>query len=961
MNRLYAILIAVVVLTVTGRSQYCDSITPSFTANLSANPNASWISPDTAREGHCCGASNPDVCVEFIILLHPNAQGILFDIYSGAVPPGALYYQIDCGPIVAVGDPVCLNGPGPHHLTFCKPGNNSNQFIIESIPEPTFGPDVAITDGCNKYLHVSGFDESTIYWTSIAPDPVGTHDYFLDCTAQCDTVWVNWNNNAPPWVDYLVCGQGLGGCDTNVMCDTIRVYFTQTLSVNITPINPTVCFGASGTTITANPSGGSGPYSYVWSNGVLTQSNFVGQGSYVVELSDTSGCPSVTDTVVVGQFNLPIEVDGGNDINVCIDELPVVLNGTYQAAGGINWSTNNLGIFSNSTDPNATYTPSNNDLLNGFAELYIETTGNGSCPPDHDTITLYFHDFTANIFLQADNVTCNGAGDGSASVTVTGNNGPYSLAWNGDPNLGSSSINNLTPGNYSLTIRNANGCDSTISFIITEPSALQFDGIGLGHVSCHGANDGSISIQASGGTGIYTYTVNSQTGTSAYLQNLSGGQYYVSVTDDNGCLIDTNVVLDEPTSIISTIYAPDSVCPQQGFLINLSTSGGTPGYSYSWNTGETTQDIVTNTASSSTYFVTITDNNGCVQEDSVSIGVHELNPLLLDLIGNSGFCVGDTVQLEAEYTGNIFGNPIYTWSHCSSCTGTGPYFDVPSSSTEYIVSINDACGQSISDTLSVDVHPKPLVNLPDTLAEGCEDLYLNYSLPGNMSYSQVVWEMSNGSMFLGQDVITTIYDPGVYTIDVTAYSNHGCFNSVEDALVIVHPKPKSNFYADNYNIDTYSPTVDFTNGSLGAASWEWDFGDGSTANSWDAEHDYNIAGSYVVTLTVESEHGCRDTSQHEIDVREVVNIYIPNAFTPDGDGINDNFNIVGENLVDDEYSLLIFDRWGENIFASRALNNGWDGTYKGEIVKTDIYVYQVQVYDIFGDKHQYTGHVSLLK
>ena len=106
------------------QAQFCDSLVPTLTVDLSASATQSWTSPSIQRDGSCCGSTAPDVCLEFVITLHPDASAILFDIASGAVPPGALFYQIDCGPITPVGAPICLNGAGPHNLTFCKPGNN---------------------------------------------------------------------------------------------------------------------------------------------------------------------------------------------------------------------------------------------------------------------------------------------------------------------------------------------------------------------------------------------------------------------------------------------------------------------------------------------------------------------------------------------------------------------------------------------------------------------------------------------------------------------------------------------------------------------------------------------------------------------------------------------------------------------------------------------------------------------
>src|SRR5437868_1442381 len=108
------------------RAQYCDSITPVFNVDLTGNPSGTWFSPAISRDGLCCTALNPYKCIEFIVTLDSTASGIKLNIASGAIPPGALFYQVNCGPSAQVGQYLCLSGPGPHHITFCKPGNNIN-------------------------------------------------------------------------------------------------------------------------------------------------------------------------------------------------------------------------------------------------------------------------------------------------------------------------------------------------------------------------------------------------------------------------------------------------------------------------------------------------------------------------------------------------------------------------------------------------------------------------------------------------------------------------------------------------------------------------------------------------------------------------------------------------------------------------------------------------------------------
>ena len=117
-------------------SQVCGPNVPSYTVDLTFDPNASWISPDTVRNDVCCGASGVR-CIEFIITLHPDAEGIILDIYSGAVPGGALFYQVNCSTPAALGDPICLIGPGPHSVT--SPERESANLVICKWGKPGLG------------------------------------------------------------------------------------------------------------------------------------------------------------------------------------------------------------------------------------------------------------------------------------------------------------------------------------------------------------------------------------------------------------------------------------------------------------------------------------------------------------------------------------------------------------------------------------------------------------------------------------------------------------------------------------------------------------------------------------------------------------------------------------------------------------------------------------------------------
>src|SRR4051812_19408500 len=132
MKKIYIVLLTVLFFIGRQKSsgQICDPSVPLFNVNLTGNPNGTWTSPLVARTGLCCSAGGADGCVEFVVTLDSAASGISFDIISGAVPGGALFYQVNCGTPSALGSPICLTGVGPHYITFCKPGNNNNVYQI---------------------------------------------------------------------------------------------------------------------------------------------------------------------------------------------------------------------------------------------------------------------------------------------------------------------------------------------------------------------------------------------------------------------------------------------------------------------------------------------------------------------------------------------------------------------------------------------------------------------------------------------------------------------------------------------------------------------------------------------------------------------------------------------------------------------------------------------------------------
>ncbi|PLW95187.1 MAG: hypothetical protein C0592_00560, partial [Marinilabiliales bacterium] len=307
------------------QSGLCDPGVPFYTCDLTGQPNGTWVSPPDVRTGFCCGAVNPDRCIEFEITLDPGTVAINFDIASGAVPPGAMFYQINCGPPVPVGTPICLSGAGPHTLTFCKPGNNPNTYAITAIGAPEVSPPVYASSSCPAEIWVSGLDSTTVTWTDLTGG--GAYLSYLSCTSGCLSPTVTPAPGHPSYVDYLVCGEILAGAcvSEDIWCDTIRVYMFDPIDAMVNPNPASYCQGESGVDLFGSATGGFGSiyynwYDNTWTNVGSTQNYFASSpGIYYLVVTDDMypGCPADTVEVVVTELPPPTITIDPSYVGVC--------------------------------------------------------------------------------------------------------------------------------------------------------------------------------------------------------------------------------------------------------------------------------------------------------------------------------------------------------------------------------------------------------------------------------------------------------------------------------------------------------------------------------------------------------------------------------------------------------------------------------------------------------------------
>jgi PKD repeat protein len=236
--------------------------------------------------------------------------------------------------------------------------------------------------------------------------------------------------------------------------------------------------------------------------------------------------------------------------------------------------------------------------------------------------------------------------------------------------------------------------------------------------------------------------------------------------------------------------------------------------------------------------------------------------------------------------------------------------------TTITVQLTDGCGSTLtSKTITINVAPAPTASFITNVESGCYPLCIQFENVSNISSGKIAswgWDFGNGDTSHEQNPIYCYRDTGTFSVALTASSGHGCTSTTKVLdLIKVYSHPHADFIYSPQPVNILNPEVQFTNNSSGGyplSAWYWFFDDG-TSNSSDENpvHTYKDTGRYCVDFIIRDEHGCIDSTTKCLEVNPLFTFYIPDAFTPNGDGINDMFLPKGSYVKD--YEMFIFDRW----------------------------------------------------
>lgn len=553
--------------------------------------------------------------------------------------------------------------------------------------------------------------------------------------------------------------------------------------------------------------------------------------------------------------------------------------------------------------------------------------------------------------------------------TVSGGSGSFILHWSPANALSDSTIPNpiANPTQttlYTVTATDFYGCTKTDSILVIVNPEM-FADAGRDTTVCRktpvilGGNP-----SGRGGSGTLAYSWQPTHGLSdPFSPNPiaipdSTTQYIITITDTTGC--------QKTDSIIVTIFQlpvidagnDTLICYGRAVMLggNPTARGGSSNtFHYSWTpntalSAPNDPNPIANPTQTTTYYLTVTDGNYCIQTDSVIISI---NPQIsIDAGRDTVICWKEPIQLGGQPTASGGNNTFtYLWAPATGLndpTSSNP-IATPDSTTRYLLTITDGIGCPKVDTVVVTV--KYLV-APTISIQGPTEFCFGDSVILTSSFADhYIWNTGDTT----QSIVVS--SPGVYTVTTSQY----CGDTVSaPTLITVWSNPEANFGWDRDTVFA-QVAVQFRDSSYADITrWFWDFGDGKGQSlEQNPLYTYTEADTYSVRLIVQNEHGCADTIIKRVPVLELPNLWVPSAFTPNGDGINDDFMVVGTGII--EYELMVFDRWGILLYTSTDLSNRWDGRKGGTDCSEGVYVYRIKAKNIREKVFNLVGTITLIR
>ncbi|WP_306640204.1 choice-of-anchor L domain-containing protein [Sanyastnella coralliicola] len=872
--------------------------------------------------------------------------------------------------------PECYN----YDWTGCDPVNIPGVSFQDNLPAGTYCVVVTDDNGCIATTEIP----------MIEPDPIETsgtisdyNGFGVSCNGSCDgTITPNVTGGSGDYVVYEWITGDIGDndpeavtltdlcpgtyelriVDTNDCEDIIEFVITEPtpIDVSIDFLQDVSCFDYSDGQATVTATGGAGGYTYDWNDGEYSGNVLIGVPADSLELvvTDLNGCTDTSEVVIAQPdtflVNLFVPTLEGTPFNIpCFGDSTGSIITTIE--GGepdftIVWTGDAI------EDINL---PNQDGLPAGTYEILV--TDADGCEATA-TAEITEPDTPLEVVATPQNPICNGECTGSIDLEVSGGVGPYTYLWELDNDGGefavTEDIEDLCPGFYEVLVADANGCDTLLAFVLTEPTPIELNATfseyeGGMNISCADACDGEITIAPTGGVPDYTieWTLNGNpAGNGTTLSDICADDIVsVLVTDANGCEIEQvfNLNVPEPLNLNATVS--DISCFGDLGSIDLDISGGTAPYTVTWDPAVGDEDGAFDLEEGE-YCVTVVDANGCEIEECWTLTEpEELTVEVTGTAANCGACDG-TVLVDVD--GGTGQSDIEWDGPTDVADGTVAAVDLcPGDYTITITDEND-CTVVVDWTVP---GPDPIIvdgNVTNPLCFGDCDGAIDATVTNGVAPLTYSWTDAEGNEVSTDEDIDGICN-GTFTLsieDASGCTGDGTFTVVEPDSITINgfsPILDSGYNVSEFGGNDGSIDTEVEGGTPGY-TYEWS-GPLTIEDGTEDPTDL-VAGDY--TLTIIDANGCVKDSI--IVVTQPDDITLPTGVSPNGDNANDTYVILGIDQHPNN-TFKVFNRWGNIVYEKQNYANEWNGVNSdGEDLPDGTY------YVVFeADNRQFATYVDL--
>lgn len=861
-----------------------------------------------------------------------------------------------------------FNAGGNADLSLDVPMITSPGMAYEGCPNPSLvftrlGQNIGVPETVNFTIDPASTALNGVDFASIPTSiviPAG------QMTANLPLLIVD--DNLPEGNETLILGLD-NFCNCSKSTVTLTIADSAPLTVKAT--DASLC-QAQSTLISAQPTGGVGTLNFVWNNGSVGP-NFnatpSGSTNYIVTVTDGCGTTAIDTASVLIVGNPSAQTSGS--FTVCNGnpaEIPISFIG-----GGPSW---NFSYTFNGATTNLTGITQNPFLLPanlpGNYSL-VAVSSNGCTGPASGQATVGQGGFT--LTAAETDISCSGKNDGKISLTTTGGLAPFNFEWANSPdNLPSQQ--NLPPGNYLVTVTDGNGCFEEKTIQLVEPQSISLAIAAINGVDCNDPTGGSINLSATGGTGVFTFKWSGSGGTTEDPTGLAAGNFSVTATDANACTATISATVpadfDAPTAMILPPQILTCLLPKNTLDGSQSESG--PGFSAAWATvgGQflsAQNSLKPEIGQPGTYFLTIkNETNGCTSTASVLVEADQEKPRADAGADGELTCFLEKIKLDGTQssTGPEFN---FNWT----ATGGGqiltgqttltPEIDQPGNYQLVVTDTSNGCTETDEITV-IDKRNKPSGAGFAISREKCAasaEWLLDFVEGGEGPFSLI---LDNGQPILATEFSGLM--PGLHSLSIVgangcAFDTSFLVPNFTLPTLVVDPSVAQIRLGDSLLLNGFS------NLNLpGIASLNWSPDERTNCpdclKTWVQPFE-----NTVFTLVLTDSAGCTASAQARIEVDKSWDVFVPNAFSPDDDGLNDWLTIYANpSVVTDIPDFRIFDRWGNLVFARQNFQpnieiDGWDGRLREKVLAPAVFVWLARLELLDGRQVDLKGNVTLVR